>query len=457
MTVWEVTVATFILLLGILATFQMFDAATRNTYRSEQTQVALDRAQREIERIRALKYDEVLLTAAPSTSSNPDDPRSRVSGSQFNASRTGNDVASLAYVGGAKYPSGVLAGAAPWMTSGPEHFQSGDVGGNVYRFVIWRNDETCSPLVCPGTQDYKEAIVAVKLDTVPISYERPYIELHTRITDPDDSVISDLPPGGGNTVTAQQFWLSDTACENDGSTQRIVPLANHLLHNTLGTCFNGLRTGSTAGAPDALLNTAPPDTDPSEPGLPAPYDYADDAYLEPTPDGSDRGIQLLRQDANGCSYTPGGTTPEAKIHRWVSDPMSQSFSMTGRAVVEFTTRAINDANHKGKLCFYLFVRSESDPGGGQPPLATDTRILDSTTLNPYFTWLPTPGGNWPRNAWSKQRVELRFAATSVGAGQRLGFAVSVERQDTNADAIQIVYDHHIYPSRIEVDTSTPLG
>jgi hypothetical protein len=452
MTVWEVTVATFILLLGILATFQMFDAASRNTYRSEQTQVALDRAQREMEKIRALSYDEVLLTGAATTSSDSKDPRSRVSGSQFNVARTGSDIASLAYNGGPKQPSGTLAGGL--VGPGPEHFQSGDVGGNVFRFVVWRDDPTCSASICPGTQDYKEVIVAVKLDTVPISYERPYIELHTRVTDPEDSVVSDLPPSGGNTVTAQQFWLSDTACENDGSTQRVVPLANHLLHNTLGTCFNGAHTGSTPGAPDTLLITAPPDTDPADPGLPLPYDYSDDPYLEPTPDGSDRGAQILRQDVNGCNYAPTGTNAEAKIHRWVSDPLPQAFTMTGRTALEFYTRALNDANHDGRLCFYIFRRSET---GGSPPLATDTRILESATLNPYFTYTPAQGGKWPRNAWTKVRFEMRYASVTLGAGQRLGFAISVERQGTSADAIQVVYEHHIYPTRIEVDTTTPLG
>jgi hypothetical protein len=452
MTVWEVTVATFILLLGILATFQMFDAATRNTYRSEQTQVALDRAQREMEKIRALAYDEVLLTGAPSSSTAPNDPRGRVSGATFNASRTGNDPAPLAYNGGTGFPTGTLAGGL--VPEGPESFTSGDVSGKVFRFVVWRNDPTCSSAVCPGTQDYKEAIVVVKLDDAAISYQRPYVELHTRITDPDDSVISDLPPGGGNTVTAQQFWLSDTPCENDGSTQRIVPLANHLLHNTLGTCFNGAHTGATPGAPDALLRTSPPDTDPGDPGLPQPYDYSDDAYLEPTPDGSDRGIQLLRQDANGCNYAPTGTNAEAKIHRWVSDPLPEAFTMSGRTVIEFFTRAINDANHTGSLCFYLFRRSES---GGSPPIATDTRILNSTTLNPYFIYTPGSGGHWPRNAWTKVRFEMRYGSVTVGSGERLGLAVSVERQNTSADALQVVFEHHIYPTRIEVDTTTPLG
>src|SRR5262245_37891397 len=82
MTIAEVTIAAFILLLGVMATFQMFDAATRNTFRSEQTQVALDQAQRELEEVRALDHNQVALTSAPTTSPDSNDPRHRVAGGQ---------------------------------------------------------------------------------------------------------------------------------------------------------------------------------------------------------------------------------------------------------------------------------------------------------------------------------------------------------------------------------------
>ena len=221
MTVWEVTVASLILMLGILATFQMFDAAARNTFRGEQTQVAQDRAQRELEEIRSLEYDQVLLTSLPSAQVDPLDPRHRMSGTSFNVSRTGTDLAQVAYNGGSKYPSGSLAGGV--VAPGPEHFTSGDVEGDIFRFVVWRDDSTCPVLICPGTQDFKELIVAVRLDAAAISYDRPYVELHTRITDPNDSVISDLPPGGGSTITGnsndgiQVHDASHTAARPKGS------------------------------------------------------------------------------------------------------------------------------------------------------------------------------------------------------------------------------------------------
>jgi hypothetical protein len=50
------------------------------------------------------------------------------------------------------------------------------------------------------------------------------------------------------------------------------------------------------------------------------------------------------------------------------------------------------------------------------------------------------------------------APYTIAAGDRLGVALSVERNGTSAedDLIPIMYDHPTYPTRIEVDTSTPI-
>jgi hypothetical protein len=44
----------------------------------------------------------------------------------------------------------------------------------------------------------------------------------------------------------------------------------------------------------------------------------------------------------------------------------------------------------------------------------------------------------------------------IEKGQRLGLALSVERANTQGDAVSILYDHPNYRSRIEVATTTPL-
>jgi hypothetical protein len=53
-------------------------------------------------------------------------------------------------------------------------------------------------------------------------------------------------------------------------------------------------------------------------------------------------------------------------------------------------------------------------------------------------------------------MTLNDAPHTIPAGARLGVALSVERQKTPADAIAIMYDHPEYPTRIEVETSTPI-
>src|SRR5262249_20713427 len=160
---------------------------------------------------------------------------------------------------------------------------------------------------------------AVKMDqTGNLATQRGYVEVQSDFIDPLDSKAKDPTPGpSGTVVTAQQFYLTDTPCSSTGSTTRAEITGNHLLHNTLGTCANGLHTGSEKGAPDALVLGAPPDPDPEAPNLPELLDYSDDSYLVPYP-----GLEIRRDDTSLCHYVPAGvTTPQSQVHRWVSDPM----------------------------------------------------------------------------------------------------------------------------------------
>lgn len=437
MTIIEVLVASIILVIGSLAIFQMFDAATRNKSRTEQRQVGLDRAQREIEKLRAVPYDELALTAYPGSSSSPLSPRNRVHGTDYALNANGTGDAPMVVNGSSLYGGGQVSGGT--ISTGPEPFTSGDISGDIYRFIVWRDDPQCLA-VCPGTQDLKRVVVAVKLNTTPATGERAYVETQSDFIDPTETALSDLPAGPAGSVTAQQFFLSDTPCAAAGSTTRAPITGDHLLHNTMGTCLNGLRTGTTSGAPDALLLEKAPGTS----GDPA-YDYASDAILEPAPD-TDKGLQLLRQDSNGCDYTPGGSNSQAKIHRWVTDTVPFAFTITGNATLEFYTRTINDATMPGKICVYLFTRN----------VGLDTQIVNSGDGQSYFSYAPAGGDNWPKDAWTKVRLNMQFPSATLPLARRLGVAISVERAGTPSDGLQFLYDHPDYPTRLEVDTTTPL-
>ena len=229
----------------------------------------------------------------------------------------------------------------------------------------------------------------------------------------------------GSVVTAQQFYLTDTPCSSSGSTTRAEITADHVLHNTLGTCSNGLQTGSNRGAPDALLTGAPPDPDPEDENNPLLYDYSKDFYLFP-------GLAIRRDDTNGCHYVPSGiSTPQAQVHRWVTDPMASNFRMTKNATIEFYTRALNDELTTGQVCVYLFKRHEV----GSPPVATDTLLVDAKKVShPYWVLRAVDGQSAVlapvRMGTDPADDVVHLEPLYDPAGDRIGVALSVEKNGT---------------------------
>ena len=370
-------VAALILSVGALTTFGLLSAATKNTQRAKATQVALNRAQQELEAMRSLTNDQLAMTAAPAHVSNQLSPNYRVSNGTFALVRQPpSDYANMIVNGGSLYGGGFVAGGI--VTPGPTPFTSGDVSGDIYRYVVWRDDASCPDATCPGTQDYKQIVVAVKLDTPGNqSGERGYVEVASDFIDPTDSAVNDPIPGANGVETAQQFFLSDTPCAASGDD--IAPGRSPA--TTCSTTRSapapaGCRPAPSAGAPDALLLGGPPDPAPADPDDPLLYDYSDDTYLEPTPD-TDKGVQIRRDDTSGCHYVPTGTTnPESQVHRWVTDPMASDFTMTEKVTLEFYTRTLGDGSYSGTLCVYLFRRHET--GTAPDVVATDTQLTDKS-------------------------------------------------------------------------------
>jgi prepilin-type N-terminal cleavage/methylation domain-containing protein len=451
-TIVEVLVAILIVSIASMTTFTLLSEATQNAQRAKASQVALEYAEQELEFLRSMEEKKLALTAAPSSSTNPNSPNHRVANGTFALTRQplGN-YRNLVVNGGSLYGGGFLEGGT--VSPGPTNFTSGDVSGKVYRYIVWHNDEKCSETTCPGKQDYKQIVVAVRLNTPPNQpTERGYVEVQSNFVSPTDTKENDpLANAEGKVITAQQFFLTDTPCAAGGSTGRQEITGNHLLHNTLGTCASGLQTGTTKGAPDALLLGSPPDPDPEDPANPLKYDYANDSYLDTSPDAG-VGVQIRKDDTNGCHYTPTGTTnPQSQVHRWVTDPMAANFVMNGKVTLEIFTQSINNAKSSGKICIYLFKRHET----GSPPVATDTMLTDVNGATPYWTYFESP--IWTTELKAKLlTMNFSGAPYTVPAGDRLGFALSVERLATPADALSFMYDHPQAASRIEVDTSTPI-
>jgi prepilin-type N-terminal cleavage/methylation domain-containing protein len=492
-TLIEVLVASVILVLAAMAVFGVLAAATRNAQRAQATQVALNKAQEEIEKLHSIPYNELALFKAPSPSTSSLNPNYRVSGNEFAVRREPlGERAEMVLNGHSLYGGGEVVGD---VKAGPIRFEEGNVSGKLYRYIVWRNDPTCPESqanlaedFCPGHQDYKQIIVTAQLDT-PASeqFERNYVEVQSQVVNPNaraQRTTQGTDPGGGGrggggkqeeeelekelkedqtgglssgkAVTAQQFYLSDTPCSASGATSRQEITGDHLLHNTLGTCASGPRTGQTLnGAPDTLVRVSPPDPDPEDESNPALYDYSSDTYLEP-PVGTDQGLQLLHDDSAGCNFPPKSSVhSEAKMHRWVTDKMTQPFKLNSNVTLEFYSRTLGEASYPGTICAFLFKRSEL--GSGESTVATDKRFQNAETTQLYWTYSSQGTGSWPRTAWTKLRLTMRISgAQEVAANERLGLALSVDAGTTPADGLQIMYDHPDYASRLEVDTTTPI-
>jgi prepilin-type N-terminal cleavage/methylation domain-containing protein len=461
-TIVEVLVAMFIVSIAAMVTFGLLTDATRNVERAKANQVAVEFAEQELERLRSEADENLAMTSPlPSRSTNPFNPNYRIRDDEFALAREPlGEYGMLAYNGSEIEGIGTSKEGG-FITKGTvvpsEPFESGNVKGRIYRYVVWRNDAACGTS-CPTQQDYKQIVVAVRVDSAPNDpAQHGYFEVQSKFINPKRNSDTDPPKNKqGNYTTAQQFYLSDTPCAASGETVRVEATADHLLHNTLGVCSNGLKTGNKEpGAPDAL--TLSPPAPPAEPAVAALHDFASDVYLEPNPD-TDKGLQIPRSTSTNCnSFTPTGTEhPESLVHRWVSDKMTANFEISGKVTLEIYSRTINNQPYSGGLCIYLFKREE--PAGK----FTDTRLKNLLGSTEY--WLYAPPGYWPLSEaqppleWKRVRVTMELSKTpeTIPKDGRLGIALSVDPARTNASAIPIMYDFPTMASRLEVDTSTPL-
>jgi hypothetical protein len=465
-TVVEVMVAAVLLAATGIAVFGLVDAASRNNYRAQQSQVVNDRLQLELEKLKQVPYDQLALTSAPTHSSASGDPNSRVSGMTFNVNADGgSNYEPMVYNGGnSQEAGGTVSGGV--VAPGPTPFQSGDVTGTVYRYVTWEHDSACSNC---GQDWFKRVVIAVALDPTASGSTRAYQEAQSSLSNPNAG-LSQCPAGssgctnpGGPDPTPWTFWLTDTPC-NFNARQPIT--GDHLSHDTLGPCSAGLKTGppgvlgTNAGAPDLMFTQAAPCTNSGCTPQDPLYDYATDVEPQQNAD-QDKGVQLVPPSVNGCLLNTGAlpsplnnllellpteANPQLKAHKWVTPQIPTGFNdvvLDGTGELDLWTQSINGGVYGGKICVWLFARTAA---GVDVPAAN----LDLTGNPAYFTYSRS---TWPNNGWAEIQVPLHFTQVTLPPGSRLGLAVTLEKQGTpSSSGLQFAYDHPSFDSRLEVDT-----
>lgn len=183
-TIVEILIASIVLVLASLAVFMTFASAIKNVQRSRESQVSISVAQREMERVRVIPYDEIRLSSVPvdpnTAQLEPRNPLDRVqefSGApSFDLARAGSGFDPQALVlpvdGG---PDGQVDVETPGLRS------EDGTEVTVYRFVTCEEEDEAGN--CLAKRVVIDVLPAPKANLA--NYRRNYYELQSTIVHPE--------------------------------------------------------------------------------------------------------------------------------------------------------------------------------------------------------------------------------------------------------------------------------
>ena len=276
-------------------------------------------------------------------------------------------------------------------------------------------------------QDYKQIVVAVKLDT-PGSQpgERGYVEVQSNVVDPQDSAEKDPAPGANGVVTAQQFFLTDTPCSASGDNHprrnhRRPPAAQHARHLRQRACRTGPRPARPTPCCSAARPTPPPKTKPTRCSTTTPTTST--SSRRPTPTRACRSAATT--PAAATTRRPGRPTPRRRSIAGSPTRWPPNFKMSGKVTLEFYTRTLNDALYHGTLCVYLFDRHETGTANRKRPTRCWPTKQRRRPTGPTRR-RETDSGRETHGPKVRLTMTFNGAPNTIPAGDRLGVALSVD-------------------------------
>ena len=130
--------------------------------------------------------------------------------------------------------------------------------------------------------------------------------------------------------------------------------------------------------------------------------------------------------------------------------------LKGGTTLKLFTRTINDVQVSGKLCVVVFLRTQ--------------RYADATTTVPTTTDVQLAAGsvskpNWASGDWEELTIPMQFTPSTIPAVsptfpkdyQRIGVVIGLDKQGGASNQFQFQYDTVRFDSRLEVETTTPIG
>jgi prepilin-type N-terminal cleavage/methylation domain-containing protein len=181
-TLIELMIASLIMVVGLLALVSGLDHSRNLVTQSEKVEAATHQAERAVERILAMRYDEVALTTVPTESASQADPRFWVSGSTYQWDPDSTGAAAFETLCVTKCPADQASAIGTILTAEEWEDPDSRLHGWIHRFVTEVPD-LCT--ACSVDQPAKRVTVGVTVDGAD-PLDRPVV-ISTLMIDPADS------------------------------------------------------------------------------------------------------------------------------------------------------------------------------------------------------------------------------------------------------------------------------
>lgn len=485
LTLVEVLVAILVLTVGILSLIQTFDSSRKLTLVAERRASIAHLAQREIERLESVPYNELAMATAPThsgESSNPDyyvDYSSPVKCKEehsggcyaWNAEKPTEEEPLVISESGKKCPTtgateaekcGVIS-ASPTGISCSEinpfgacEWSDGRLTGSIYDFVTSHEDtKACEKC----TTTYKRVTVVVTVNVSSGAKPTP-VRFSTLIANPASSKENPLAsPGtkcGDESCTqgiekgkAETYFLRDVEAEA-AEKLTLAKAEEEVVKESEATGHATHATIEAPGHPD-LMDTTPPTRK-------ALYDYSNDQDLiggvaastmslesgaceGQTIEGTCYGGRRIAAGGE-CQTEVKGSTAKADGEMWVTEPLGAQTKLTGAGGLTLYTQTVGGVAAGVTLCVAVY-----DVGEKLEDLWSSTNQPTELGYASYYS------GSWPTSVSSIGFVfSLTFSKgdQTIAEKHRIGFRIWPS--PTSTGAISALYDTELQKAFVQLNT-----
>ncbi|MEA2161488.1 MAG: hypothetical protein QOD66_3868 [Solirubrobacteraceae bacterium] len=400
-TIIEVLVATMIMIVGVLTAMQALDASRKLTLVAERQTTIAHRAQLELERVKSLPYNQIGLSGTSASWSStagdytyvgssgascPASPAGSAPTYQPDHSTGGSAATESLVIKGCSY---TLGGTSTPFTTGTvapvTAWTDGTLSGNVYDFVTWTSDPTCSQTttsgsICATSNDYKRVTIVVTMNgaTHPSNpavvagfvanpSDAPTGAPANSQQNPLSSPTTSCVNGSGqtvscsNTVSGTPLQYFPTDCSYTSGSCGTPTCAGHSLHNTIASVL------LNPPAPDLLRTTLPTGACTDVSGNPTPPCFGLDLGCAGGTGGGGTGTGggiggggvPLKPTGNATCGTP--PTDNTKTHSWVTPqvPVGTTVNLNGTGSMTAYLESTSGVSVSATVCVGLYII----PGG----------------------------------------------------------------------------------------------